>query len=74
MMLRVRPAQFTTTRVAGSLTSSFTRWYELGPGAVGGARDAHPAVLVGRAGVEHHQVVGRSRRAFSSAAGRCGVP
>ena len=74
MMLRVRPAQFTTTRVDGSLTSSFTRCTSSAPG-----QSVAPGMLIRRYSSRGREsstttLSPASRRALRSAAPRWGVP
>ena len=57
MMLRVRPAQFTTTSVSGSGARSWMRQASSAPGHVDAARDAHALVFLQRARVEDHHLL-----------------
>ena len=56
MMLRVRPAQLTTTSVSGEGARSWTRSTSSAPGTLTRGRDRDALVFVERPAVEHHHV------------------
>ncbi len=56
IMLRVRPAQLTTTVVVRRRRDLARPQHKLGAGHVGRGRDRHPRIFVERAAVEHDEV------------------
>ena len=65
MMLRVRPAQLTMMRVAGTGAMSRTRSASSPPGTLTPPRNVHGLVFLEAPGIEHHQIGLRSRAAPS---------
>ena len=77
MMLRVRPAHFTTTNVVGGGGDVADAQHQLGAGHVDAGRNGDALIFIERPAVEHHQVgaftdqriklVGGNARRLSSA-------
>src|SRR5262245_5141428 len=75
MMLRVRPAQLTTTVVAGNREVARPQ-HKLGARHVDASRDRHTRVFVERTAVEHHDVRApgdKTRQLVGRNAGRCAL-